>query len=137
MADVHTKKQRSRNMAAIRSRGNKSTEQKFLKILKDDKIFGWKCHENKLPGNPDFVFIKSRLLIFLDGCFWHGCKKHFSLPASNRLFWKKKIEENIERDKKNRARLRRKNWKVLRIWEHEIKNNPQGVVRKIKKIIKI
>jgi len=68
----------------------------------------------------DFVFLKSRTAIFVDGCFWHGCPKHATKPANNRAFWKKKLGGNKMRDRLVNRTLRRAGWKVVRIWEHEL-----------------
>ena len=109
-------------MAAIRSRGNKSTEIVFLKFLRDHHITGWRRHDKKVEGTPDFVFLKKKIAVFIDGCFWHACKKCSSFPKSNRAFWENKIRTNKIRDKRINSTLRRKGWKVLRIWEHELKD---------------
>jgi len=85
---------------------------------------------SNLPGKPDIVFPKARLVVFLDGDFWHGYRfpqwKH-KYPK----FWKKKIEETRKRDQRNFAKLRRMGWKVIRIWEHSIEKDIERVVRKI------
>lgn len=131
MTDIHTKEQRSRNMAAIRGRYNKSTEIALIKIFHDAKIKGWRRHCVYLPGTPDFIFSKHKIAIFLDGCFWHGCKKCFIIPKTNRKFWDKKIADNRKRDKRVIRELVQRGWKVLRFWEHDIKINPKRVVAKI------
>jgi len=121
MADVHTKKQRAKNMAAIKSKGNKSTEAKFLAFLKTNKITGWRRNYKSVKGKPDFVFPKARTAIFLDGCFWHGCPKCYKAPNSNKEFWSVKKKSNQQRDKLVTEYLNDKGWKVIRIWEHELK----------------
>jgi len=68
------------------------------------------------------VFRKARIAVFIDGCFWHACQKHCRMPASNRDYWERKIGRNAERDKRVNRELRRRGWRVVRIWEHEIKN---------------
>lgn len=77
---------------------------------------------------PDVVFPGVRLAVFVDGCFWHGCRDHRSLPASNASFWKTKIEGTQERDRKQTAWLQEAGWKVMRIWEHDV---PQPAVQAI------
>ena len=131
MTDVHSKKIRSKNMAAIRGRGNKSTELKIVRLFREKKITGWRRHVKKIPGKPDFIFPKQKIAVFVDGCFWHGCPKCYKKPKTNKKFWKEKIEGNIKRDKKNRAKLRREGWKVLRIWEHDINKNFKISIEKI------
>jgi len=106
-------------MSQVRSRGNKSTEIKFAKLLRKQGIVGWRRNQ-KVLGNPDFVFPKSRVAVFIDGCFWHGCPKHGEIPATNRSFWKKKIEQNAARDRLVSDKLRRHGWHVYRFWEHDL-----------------
>lgn len=69
---------------------------------------------------PDIVFPRLRLAVFIDGCFWHGCQKHRSLPTSNTSFWKTKIEGTKERDRKQSAWLEMAGWRVVRVWEHDL-----------------
>lgn len=71
-------------------------------------------------GRPDFVFKKERLVIFVDGCFWHACPKHGRKPGSNLDYWLSKLERNQARDIAINRELRRKGWRVLRIWEHAL-----------------
>lgn len=131
MADVHTKTQRSKNMAAIRGYYNKSTELALIKLFRNSKIIGWRRHSRHVEGTPDFIFPKYKTAIFVDGCFWHGCPKCRTYPKTNARFWKEKIDVNRNRDKKVKKQLIRDGWKVLRFWEHEIKRNPNRVVRRI------
>jgi DNA mismatch endonuclease, patch repair protein len=71
------------------------------------------------PIQIDIAFTKVRVAVFVDGCFWHGCSEHRSVPVANREYWEPKIARNIQRDKETIARLERAGWKVLRVWEHE------------------
>ncbi len=79
----------------------------------------------------DFVFRAERVAVFIDGCFWHACAKHGTRPAGNRAFWKAKLDRNAERDRQVTRLLRRADWKVLRVWEHElaVKHWPRVVGR--------
>src|SRR2546425_13363456 len=120
MADMFSKAKRSEIMAAVRSTGNKLTEIKLVNILRRHSIKGWRRHL-PLPGKPDFTFPRQRVAVFIDGCFWHGCVKHLRMPQSNRAYWEKKISRNINRDRITRNQLRRAGWKVLRVWEHELR----------------
>lgn len=124
MADWLTREQRSRNMASIRSKGNKTTEGFFLSILRRGKISGWRRHLG-LPGRPDFAFRAERLAIFLDGCFWHGCPRCYRLPQDNRSYWRQKVLGNRRRDRRHSRELRSLGWRVLRVWEHTLES-PQG-----------
>jgi DNA mismatch endonuclease (patch repair protein) len=74
-----------------------------------------------LPGKPDFIFPKQRLAVFVDGCFWHGCRWHCRMPKSRRNYWKPKIARNKKRDREVTRQLRRCGWKVFRVWEHALK----------------
>ena len=87
MADSISKKERSALMAKVRSKGNRSTEGKVEAALKSARIKGWKKHPKDVPGCPDFYFPKSRLAVFVDGCFWHACPKCGRLPSSNAEYW--------------------------------------------------
>ena len=90
----------------------------------------YRLHYN-LPGKPDIVFVKNRLAIFVDGCFWHGCPKHGSIPETNNEFWETKIKGNLERDIRVTNELIVLGWSVLRIWEHELKDDADEVVERI------
>ncbi len=122
MADVFSKSKRSEVMRAIKSRGKKSTELKLIEIFKAEKIISWR-RNFKLFGKPDFVFPKQRLAIFLDGCFWHGHDCRNTKPADNADYWRMKIERNKMRDESVSKNLTDKDWRVLRIWECQIKRN--------------
>src|SRR5437870_2457167 len=115
MTDWLTREQRSRNMAAIRSRGNKTTEVRFAALLRAARLSGWRRHAH-LPGRPDFVFRARRVAVFIDGCFWHGCPRCYRMPEDNRPYWKAKVLHNRRRDQRNTRRLRAGGWRVLRIW---------------------
>ena len=91
--DTVSTQERSRIMAKVKARGNKSTELKLIKLFKDFGIKGWR-RNYPLSGKPDFVFLKSRLAVFVDGCLWHGCKEHCRIPKSNRDYWVSKIDKN-------------------------------------------
>lgn len=124
---------RSRIMAGIRSRGNRTTEFALARVFRSQKIKGWRRHL-PLPGRPDFVFPRARLTIFVDGCFWHGCKRCYQAPRSNRAYWANKLRRNKARDATVSRILKKKGWKVCRVWEHSLKN-PEKVAAKIRKIL--
>jgi len=129
MADVFTKEKRSEVMSKIRGRGNKDTELAMIHIFREHHIYGWRRNQ-PIFGKPDFVFIKKQIAVFVDGCFWHGCPKHSTIPNNNREFWEKKLGENKTRDKEVNRELRKKGWVVVRIWEHELR---EKVAEKISK----
>ncbi|MCC7349385.1 MAG: DNA mismatch endonuclease Vsr [Phycisphaerales bacterium] len=106
-------------MAAIRSRGNRGTELSMVALLLHHKITGWRRHP-PLFGKPDFVFRTQRVVLFVDGCFWHGCPQHATQPANNQEFWQNKLAGNKRRDRLVNRTLRKKGWRVMRIWEHDL-----------------
>lgn len=119
---------RSRTMAAVKSFGNRTTEEKLAKVLRVSKVAGWRRHYPVL-GRPDFAFPKAKLAVFVDGCFWHGCPRCYRAPATNRRFWRAKYEYNVERDRRISRALRKSGWKVQRFWEHELANPGQIATR--------
>jgi len=131
MPDVFTKEKRSEVMSRIRGKGNKDTELTMIQILRSHHISGWRRNQAVL-GKPDFVFPKQKVTLFVDGCFWHGCPQHSNMPKNNMPFWKKKLQQNKDRDKFVSRELKKLGWKVVRVWEHELKNQSK-VVAKIKK----
>ncbi|SRR6266568_3918753 len=129
MADVFSINKRSEVMSRIRSCGNKATELALVRLFRKGRISGWRRHW-PLLGRPDFVFRASRLAIFVDGCFWHGCRKHSRPPQSNKNYWRKKMVRNKARDRAVSRALRRNGWQVLRIWEHDLRR-PDNSIRRI------
>jgi len=119
MTDMFTKKKRSEIMSRIRSRGNAATELRFIEIMRLQRISGWR-RGSKLPGQPDFVFPKDRVAVFIDGDFWHGNRREFRLPRSNLRYWRKKILSNKERDRRVNSTLRAEGWRVLRFWQSSL-----------------
>ncbi len=135
MPDVFTKAKRSDVMSRIRGRGNKDTELALAKLFRRHQITGWRRHQN-IFGKPDFIFRRVRLAVFVDGCFWHGCPEHGTQPKGNAAFWKRKLSRNIARDRLVTRALRRANWRVLRVWEHELaKKNEARLFRRIQKVL--
>ena len=120
--DVFSKKKRSEVMAAIRSRGNKSTEMRFIEIMRGLGITGWR-RKYRLKGSPDFVFRPLKVAVFIDGCFWHGCPAHCRIPKTNKKFWVEKIRRNKKRDKMVKKHLLGIGWRTIRFWEHELKDS--------------
>lgn len=129
MTDVLTPKQRTYNMSRIRGK-NTAPEIKLRKMLFATGVRGYRIHY-ALPGKPDIVFVKKKIAIFIDGCFWHKCPVCFQEPETRKDFWMKKIQSNIDRDKKVNEQLKKDGWIVIRIWEHDIKKEPQEAIKKI------
>jgi len=123
MTDVHTPQQRSRNMAAIRSKNTKP-ELVVRKVLCELGI-RYRLHRRDLPGSPDIVMPSRKTAIFVHGCFFHmhKCKYGKVVPATNADFWSNKRLGNVQRDKKNANELRKLGWQVLTLWECETKND--------------
>jgi DNA mismatch endonuclease (patch repair protein) len=128
MTDVFSKKKRSQVMAAIRSKGNKTTELRLASILRAHGISGWRRHQ-PLFGKPDFVFRREKVAVFVDGCFWHGCPRHCRMPQDNRQYWQRKIAGNRARDRRTTRLLRKRRWRVLRIWGHALASTVTVVPR--------
>ena len=131
--DILSPEQRSRNMAAIKGKDTKP-EMIVRKYLFSMGL-RFRVQVRKLPGTPDIVLPKYKTAIFVNGCFWHGHEgcKYFRLPKSNVEFWKEKIERNIERDKESAQALLDLGWKVIRVWECELRNkaNRKDTLNKI------
>lgn len=129
--DVLTEKQRSYCMSQIKGKDTK-IELIFRKYIWSKGVLGYRI-KNKVKGKPDLYFPKKRIAVFIDGCFWHKCPKCFIKPKSNRGFWKDKIRENTQRDRRTDKLLREQGIKVVRFWEHEIKNNLPECFKRFKK----
>ena len=133
MADRHTREQRSRNMASIRKFGNQSTELRLLKLFRQYGIKGWRRHL-KLPGRPDFTFRRERVVVFVDGCFWHCCPRCKWRPTSNIDYWEAKLARNRAKDREANRALRRNDWTVVRIWEHALKE-PVRAINRLRRVL--
>ena len=130
MADNLSKEQRSYAMSQIRSRDCKTTEEALVSLMRLGNVRGWR-RKSVLAGRPDFVFPKFHVAVFVDGCYWHGCKRCGLRSRSNVAYWVPKIEGNMKRDRRNSRTLRDAGWKVVRIWEHDLKSNPMKCLKKI------
>jgi DNA mismatch endonuclease (patch repair protein) len=167
---------RSQLMSRIRSSGNKNTELALVKLLRANRINGWRrqwriplevvssalnVRRSGVSVRPDFVFPKQLMAVFVDGCFWHGCRWHCTyakcLPKRSQLarmpsrfsgsssvrtgkaFWRAKLASNVARDRFVTRQLRRQGWVVVRIWEHELRKGKTGcgkrVVAKIRRLL--
>jgi len=132
MTDVYSKEKRSWLMGRVRATGNQSTEGKLITVLKQNHLTGWR-RNYPVFGKPDIVFPRNKIAIFADGCFWHACPKHRQIPETNRQFWLKKIDANKNRDKLVNKTIKSQGWKVLRIWECELKDE-RRLRRKLNKL---
>jgi DNA mismatch endonuclease (patch repair protein) len=131
--DNLTKEQRQKNMQRIRSSGT-TPENIVMRELQRRKIYFAK-NVSSITGKPDIVFRRKKAAVFIDSDFWHGHPKRLIMPKSNIDYWRKKIERNIRRDKEVNKKLKKTGWKVLRIWEYDVKQNIDTCVNKILKVI--
>lgn len=132
MTDVMSVQKRSRVMSRIRGKDT-APERRMAELLTAAGL-AFERHSPDIAGKPDFVFLEHRLVVFVDGDFWHGWR----FPTwQHRLqeFWKDKIAQNRERDDRNFRRLRRAGWTVLRIWEHEVESDARECVLRIANLI--
>lgn len=133
MTDVFSLEKRSDIMRKVKSSRNKSTEIRLILILKSIGIKGWR-RSYRVIGRPDFVFLDKRIAIFVDGCFWHGHDCRNVVPKQNDIYWNKKREKNRNRDKLITLLFEKRGWKVIRIWECELKNT-NAISEKLIKIL--
>jgi DNA mismatch endonuclease (patch repair protein) len=129
MADTVSKKKRSQIMQAIRSKDTK-IEMALRKELRR-KGYRYRKHHSKLMGKPDIVFVKDKVAIFIDSCFWHGCPYHCRMPRTNRAYWNAKIKRNKRRDKEVTKWYKTNGWTILRFWEHGLKKSVKKCVKRI------
>lgn len=132
MTDILTKEQRHYCMSQIKSKNTKPEIAVRKLIWK--KGYRYRIGHG-LIGKPDMVSPFYGIVVFIDGCFWHGCPKHCRMPSSNVKYWKQKIFGNKKRDSRINRQLKKEGWKVIRIWEHDIKKNSEKVVIRITKHI--
>ena len=127
--DTFSKRKRSEIMRAVKSKNSRME----LSVQKrwSEKGIRHRKHSRNLPGIPDISFANKKLVVFLDSCFWHGCRWHGTNPSSNRKFWVQKIKKNKERDKAVNAQYKKAGWKILRFWEHKLKRNQNIIVAAI------
>ena len=105
-----------------------------MQALRQRKVY-FAAYVASLPGKPDIVFRRKRIAVFIDSDFWHGHPKRFQMPATNRKYWKAKIERNKARDKAVNRELRRQGWKVIRFWEYDIKHGFDKILGRLLAVI--
>jgi DNA mismatch endonuclease (patch repair protein) len=121
---------RSALMSRIRGSDNATTELRFLFLLRAAGLKGWR-RNYPLLGKPDFTFPKSRLVVFIDGCFWHGHSCSTRKPKVNPDAWAAKFARNKKRDSAVTRQLRRKGWSVIRIWECSLAKRPESCLQRV------
>ncbi|MGF7078594.1 very short patch repair endonuclease [Mucilaginibacter sp. UYCu711] len=121
MADVHSKETRSYNMSRIKSKNTKP--EMLVRRFLHKKGFRYRLHVKDLPGKPDIVLPKYKIVIFIHGCFWHGHEgcKYYVVPKTRTEWWLNKIQGNTNNDVKSEALLTEAGWKIIKIWECELK----------------
>jgi len=121
MADVHSKEQRSYNMSKIKSKDTKPELLVRQFLFKNG--LRYRLHAKNLPGKPDIVLPKYKTVIFVNGCFWHGHSecRYYVIPKTRTAWWLSKIKKNIYNDRQALERLEKAGWKVLQVWECELK----------------
>lgn len=129
LVDNLSKEKRSRVMTSIRGKNTKP-EIAIRKLLWRKGI-RYRIHNKSIFGTPDISIKKDKVAIFIDGCFWHACKKCYKEPTTNPKFWREKINGNKKRRVKVISVLKKDGWKILQIWEHDVKSDALSVVRKI------
>ena len=129
MADVFSRQKRSQIMKKVKSSGNKSTELELIRYFKLHHITGWRRKYN-VKGHPDFVFLDKRVAVFVDGCFWHGHDCRNTRPENNAEYWSMKRKKNMEHDQQITSLFEARGWRVIRIWECELKKKNHDVLEK-------
>lgn len=118
MTDIFSKTKRSLIMSTIKYKGSE-IEIKIARFLKKNGV-RYRSHSKSLPGKPDFYFLEIKTVLFVDSCFWHGCRYHGTKPKSNSKFWERKIARNKQRDKEINREYKKMGWQIIRIWEHDL-----------------
>ncbi|MBN1394232.1 MAG: DNA mismatch endonuclease Vsr [Pirellulales bacterium] len=126
---------RGRLMSRVKSTGNQTTEKRMVHLLRKAGLSGWRRHQ-PLIGHPDFIWRDVKIAVFVDGCFWHGhnCGKNIQ-PKTNADAWRNKIRRNKTRDGRVSAALRRQGWRVIRIWECQLRKKPDACIARVQRCI--
>jgi DNA mismatch endonuclease, patch repair protein len=122
---------RKRSALMSRIRGKDTSPELQLRSELFRRGLRYRVHMRGLPGSPDIVFLRTRVAVFVHGCFWHGCPTHYNKPVARARFWADKLEANRERDARVSAALASAGWAVLTFWEHEIEDDPFRVANTI------
>ncbi|NNB93696.1 very short patch repair endonuclease [Corallococcus exiguus] len=124
---------RSEQMARIR--GTNTSPEVTLRRALWARGLRYRLHARTPAGRPDVVFSASRVAVFIDGCFWHGCPLHYARPRSREEFWSAKLVENVERDARQAVTLESAGWQVVRLWEHEIITELESAVELVERAV--
>jgi DNA mismatch endonuclease (patch repair protein) len=121
-------------MRAVPSK-NTTPEVTLRKALWSEGLRGYRLHSKEAPGCPDVLFPVERIVIFVDGCFWHGCPTCHRAPKTNSKYWSMKVRRNQERDRRINDECMAEGWAVIRVWEHEVSDDAAEVARHVKRRI--
>lgn len=121
---------RSEQMSRIR--GRHTTPERILRSALWADGLRYRLHVRTPVGRPDIVFPRQRLAVFVDGCFWHGCPTHYVRPRTREEFWSAKLRANVGRDRQQTAALEADGWRVLRFWEHEVADDVDALVERVR-----
>lgn len=130
VADIFSPEKRSEIMRNIKPWANRSTELRLACAFRKARIVGWRRH-TRLLGRPDFTFHAERVVVFVDGDFWHGHPRNFKVPGTNASFWVQKIRYNRAKDRRVTRTLREAGWTVIRIWESSLKKRPDACLSRV------
>jgi DNA mismatch endonuclease, patch repair protein len=137
MTDSLTPEKRSWNMSRVRSKDTKP--ERVVRSALHSAGYRFRLHTSELPGKPDIVLPKLRTAIFVNGCFWHqhpGCRKS-TVPQNNNDFWQRKLERNVRRDQENRVKLQSLGWKVITLWECQIRDSIEKSIDRVTKCLEL
>lgn len=116
-------------------RSNRSSGTKPELLL--SKLLQRRLAKSNLPGSPDFVYSRAKIAVFCHGDWWHRCPVcNIPLPRRHRGYWERKLNRNVERDRLNRKELRAMGWRVIEIWEHEVRANPEKAANRVQRLLK-
>ena len=134
MTDTLSPEDRKKTMRAVKSKGT-SLERKLWAMLAGMRVSGWRKNVDEMPGKPDVVFADEKVVLFVDGCFWHACPHcNRPMPQKNADYWRKKIARNVDRDKRTTQDYTEQGWTVVRVWEHELKKRAPERSQVVKRI---
>jgi len=131
--DNLTKEQRKRNMQNIRSQDT-MPEKLVARELRKRQIY-YTSNVKKIVGKPDFVFRRRKVAVFIDSDFWHGHPKRGIMPKTNKRYWTEKIANNKRRDRRVTQKLKVQGWKVIRIWEYDVKRRFDKAFERIERAL--
>jgi len=134
VADDRSRAQRSETMRRVR--GKDTSEERMLRRELHRRGLRYRLHAPDLPGKPDIVFRRARVAVFVDGAFWHGHPERCRLPATNREYWARKIERNAARDARVRRELAQMGWRVVRLWDFEVRGSVRRCGARVERVVR-